>query len=187
MAIAPSMIELKYFTADDFEQLIKWIDTKELLTNWAGSMFSFPLNQESLAWYISDTNDLQTSEAFMFKAVEKSSGKTIGHISLGSISKRNRSGRISRVFISDEAKGKGFCQQMVRAILKIGFEDVKLHRICLGVYDFNESAIKCYKRAGLQIEGINRDVLWYEEKYWSLVEMSMLENEWAESNGSNPE
>jgi RimJ/RimL family protein N-acetyltransferase len=171
------MIELRPFTENDFDQLVNWIDTPELLANWAGSLFSFPLTRDSMSWYIKNTNK-PNDDVFVYKAIETDSEQTVGHISLGSISKKNRSGRISRVFICNEAKGKGYCSQMVTAILQIGFEDLKLHRICLGVYDFNVSAIACYKKAGFVIEGTNRDVLWNNDSYWSLVEMSMLESEW---------
>jgi len=46
------------------------------------------------------------------------------------------------------------------------------------VYDFNEAAIRCYKRCGLQVDGVMRDVLRHDDHYWSLVEMSILEDEW---------
>ena len=69
---------------------------------------------------------------------------------------------------------------MVSAVLKIGFEDLKLHRICLGVYDFNKAAISCYKKAGLVIEGTNRDCLLFKTQWWSMVEMSILEEEWRD-------
>ena len=115
----------------------------------------------------------------MYKAIDGTTGETVGHISLGGISKKNRAGRISRVLVAPGHQGKGYCRQMVTAILKIGFEVLQLHRICLGVYDFNSAAISCYKKAGLLTEGTNRDCLLFKDKWWSLVEMSMLEGEWA--------
>jgi RimJ/RimL family protein N-acetyltransferase len=173
------MIRLEPFTQDDFAQLIEWINTEELLTNWAGSLFSFPLTQSSMEWYIEKTNDLKKSDAFIYKVVDQNSGITVGHISLGGISRKNRSGRISRVLIgSGDHKGKGYCKDMVRAILKIGFDELKLHRISLGVYDFNSPALKCYQSSGFSVDGIMRDILLYQDKWWSLIEMSILEEEW---------
>ena len=175
------MIRLEYFEQNDFTQLIEWIHSEELLTNWAGSLFSFPLTQDSMSWYIQKTNDLQTSDAFVYKVVDDDTGETVGHISLGGISRKNRSGRISRVLIGSGAhRGKGYCKDMVRAILKIGFEDLKLHRISLGVYDFNTSALKCYQSAGFSIDGKMRDVLAFGDQWWSLIEMSILEDEWQQ-------
>lgn len=173
------MIVLEYFGRNDFDQLMKWIEDDELLMNWSGSLFSYPLTLKSLEWYIDDVNDINNSDAFIYKAVDVVSGKTVGHISLGSISKKNKSGRISRVLVGgNDNRGRGCCQQMVKAILKIGFEELQLHRISLGVYDFNTAAINCYKKSGLIVEGITRDVLNFKGNWWSLVEMSILEKEW---------
>lgn len=130
-------------------------------------------------WYISNTNDLATSDAFVYKVVEVESGEIVGHVSLGGISRKNRSARISRVLIgSGPHKGKGYCKDMIKAILKVGFEELNLHRISLGVYDFNTAAIKCYKSSGFSVDGISRDVLLQKGEWWSLVEMSILEHEW---------
>jgi len=176
------MVKLEYFEQSDAQQLIDWIDSKRLMMNWSGSLFSFPLTLQSVAWYIEDVNDIATSEAFVYKAVDDITGKVVGHISLGGISQKNKAGRISRVFVSKENEGKGYCKQMVEAVLKVGFDDLNLHRIALGVYSFNTGAIKCYQNAGMHIEGVNRDVLQFENEWWSLVEMSMLQNEWNDKS-----
>ena len=175
------MIKLEYFTPDDFAELMGWISDETILMNWSGALFSFPLTQSSMEWYVENVNDIKKSEAFIYKAINVETGKVVGHISLGGISKKNRAGRISRVLVAPEYQGKGYCRQMVSAVLKIGFEELNLHRICLGVYDFNKAAISCYKKAGLVIEGTNRDCLLFKGNWWSLVEMSILEEEWDEA------
>jgi RimJ/RimL family protein N-acetyltransferase len=173
------MIKLEYFTEEDFQQLMDWIHNEHLITNWAGSLFSYPLTERSLDWYIEETNDLHKSDALVYKAVDSETGNMVGHISLGSISRKNHAARISRVLVGDVCqRGKGICTQMINAVLKIGFEQLQLHRISLGVYDFNEAAIRCYQRCGFVTEGVSRDVLRYNNEYWSLVEMSILEHEW---------
>ena len=179
-----SMIILEYFKKEDFQQLIDWVSDDHLMTNWAGSLFSFPLTAEKLDWYISDTNDLEKSDALVYKAIDTDKGNIVGHISLGGISRKNNAARISRVLIGNTAeRGKGFCVGMIKAVCKIGFEDLKLHRISLGVYNFNISAIKCYEKSGFVTEGVFRDVLRYNDTYWNLVEMSMLEDDWRSLNG----
>jgi RimJ/RimL family protein N-acetyltransferase len=175
------MVKLEYFDREDFKQLIEWMNSEHLITNWAGSLFKYPLTEDSLDWYIEDSNNIEESDAFIYKAVDTKTGKTVGHVSLGSVSEKNRAARISRVLVGNTAeRGKGYCTGMINALLKIGFEDLKLHRISLGVYDFNKAAIKCYEKCGFVKEGLMRDVLKYEDgTYWSLLEMSILENEWS--------
>jgi RimJ/RimL family protein N-acetyltransferase len=174
------MIRLETFKKEDFQQLINWIDSERLMVNWAGSLFSYPLTEESLEWYIHDTNDMANSDTFVYKAVEKETGETVGHISLGGISWKNKSARVSRVLVGNtEKRGRGICQGMIQCILELGFDALELHKITLGVYDFNTSAIRCYEKAGFKIEGRLRDTFLYEgDEYWTLVEMGILEDEW---------
>lgn len=175
------MVKLEYFTQDDFEQLMHWITNEELLMNWCGSTFQYPLTQEDLTWYIKDANDPEQSEVLIYKVVDTQLGQAIGHISLGSIDRKNSSARISRVLIgSKKVRGKGYCQDMIHAILRIGFEELNLHRISLGVYDRNKAAIRCYRRSGFRRDGVLRDKSKVGDTYWSLVEMSVLEHEWHE-------
>lgn len=172
------MLQLHFFEPADIQQLINWINSEELLMNWSGRMFSFPLTQESMEWYVKDTNVIGSSDAFIFKAVDN--GEMVGHISLGGISPTNKSARISRVFVSETGRNKGVCTFMVQELLQFGFEKLNLHRIALGVYTTNQSALNCYLKAGLKIEGIHRDVLLYNDDFWSMTEMAILAHEWAE-------
>ena len=176
------MIILEPFGPNDFQQLIDWIDTEELLIKWSGSLFSFPLTIKSLEWYVKDTNVLDESDAFVYKAVDTETGIVVGHMSLGGLSWKNRSSRISRVLVSPDAQQKGICQQMTKAVLKIGFEELGLHRIGLGVYENNKAALNCYLKSGFNIEGVSRDILWYNGEFLSMVEMAILEAEWSVLN-----
>ena len=177
------MIRLEYFEKSDFNQLVEWINNEELLINWAGSLFRFPLSEKSLDWYIENSNDIQGSDVLIYKVIHVESDCVVGHISLGSINRSEGSARITRVLIGNtNERGKGFCQGMIKAILHIAFDQMNLHRVSLGVYDFNTSAIRCYEKAGFTKEGLMRDVKKANGEYWSLVEMSILEDEWRERN-----
>ncbi|MEO6721588.1 MAG: GNAT family protein [Ferruginibacter sp.] len=178
------MVRLERFEQGDFQQLIEWINDEELLIAWSGNLFSFPLTQHSLEWYISDTNEVNNSTAFVFKVVDED-GKMIGHISLGSISWKDRSARLTRVLVGDSgSRGKGYCYEMVKAVLKIAFEELKLHRVGLGVYGSNPGAVRCYERAGFITEGVSRDIMRYKNNWLSMIEMSILEDEWRQQNAS---
>ncbi len=177
------MINLEHFEHSDIPQLINWINTEELLTKWSGSLFSFPLTTSSLEWYIKDTNIPNESDAFIYKAIDTETGEVVGHISLGGLSWKNRSSRISRVLVGNPVlQQKGICQQMTKAALRIGFEELGLHRISLGVYENNKAALNCYLKCGFNIEGVSRDILWFNNEFLSMVEMGILENEWRALN-----
>ncbi|WP_112182565.1 GNAT family N-acetyltransferase [Paraliobacillus zengyii] len=174
------MIRLEYFTEDDFEQLIEWNNgtSPAFLLQWAGPTFIFPLSKSQLSTYLEDSNQ-QDATKLVYKVIDVQSGRTIGHISLGNIDYRNKSARIGKVLVGDTSmRGKGTGELMIKAIVKIGFEDLHLHRLSLGVFDFNIGAINCYKKAGFLIDGLLRDYRKMNDQYWSLYEMSILETEW---------
>ena len=174
------MIELKYFERSDFKQLINWVDSPEFLLQWSGPMFDYPLNETQLEKYIENANHAG-SGTMVYKVVDQETGQAIGHISLGRIDRKNKSARVGKVLIGDKnQRGNGIGQLMLKEILKIAFEDLHIHRVSLGVFDFNVSAITCYEKAGFVKECLHRDTSKIDNEYWSLWEMSILENEWLE-------
>jgi len=175
------MIELQYFDVSDFQQLINWIDTPEFLLQFSGPFFNFPLTEEQLENYLIDTNKANAN-TLVYRVLHKDTGKIIGHISLGSIDRKNKSARVGKVLIGDESvRGLGIGQLMMKEILQVAFDELKLHRVTLVVFDFNVSAIACYEKAGFVKEELLRDASKIGNEYWSLWEMSILKNEWLET------
>ncbi|KMN43365.1 MULTISPECIES: GNAT family N-acetyltransferase [Bacillus] len=172
------MIKLENFTRNDFKQLINWIDSKEFLIQWSGNAFTYPLNEQQLERYIESAN-CENSNTFVFKVIDEETKNVIGHISLGQIDNVNKSARIGKVLVGDtNMRGRSIGKQMMRAVLYIAFNELKLHRVTLGVFDFNTSAITCYEKIGFVKEGLLRDARKVGDTYWNLWEMSMLEYEW---------
>jgi RimJ/RimL family protein N-acetyltransferase len=175
------MIELKYFERSDFNQLIKWVDSPGFLLQWSGSQFNYPLGEAQLEKYIENANH-EHSERLVYKVIDTESEEVIGHISLGKIDRKNNSARVGKVLVGEQkARSKGIGQQMIKEILKVAFDELHLHRVTLGVFDFNAPAIRCYEKVGFVKEGLFRDTNKNGDEYWSLWEMSMLEDEWLES------
>ncbi len=167
------LIKLEPLKRSDFKQLINWINSEEFLIQWSGNAFTYPLNDQQLEQYIESTNILA------FKVIDEDSKEVIGHISLGQIDNINRSARIGKVLVGDtKMRGRSIGKHMMKAVLHIAFGELKLHRVTLGVYDFNTSAISCYEKIGFVKEGLLRDSKKVGETYWNLWEMSMLEYEW---------
>ncbi|MFC7061953.1 GNAT family N-acetyltransferase [Halobacillus seohaensis] len=171
------MIKLQAFTEHDFAQLISWVSSPEFLLKWAGPNFTYPLTHEQLYEYIKGANQ-NNSNMLVYKVIEHSTNTTIGHIALKNIDLENNSARVGKVLVGDHARGQGFGLLMMEEILKVAFQDMKLHKVTLGVFDFNEPAVKTYKKVGFQVDGLLRDHRKFDKEYWNLIEMSILCSEW---------
>ncbi len=169
------MVRLEKFSDSDFEQLITWVDSEELMLQFAGPVFKFPVTNAQLEEYI------KPSSRMVFKVVSDLNNQTIGHCEIGNINKENQSASLCRLLIGDKSmRGKGIGQSMISQLLKICFTQLNLHRVELWVYDFNRSAISCYKKSGFRNEGIARDALKVKDGYWSANLMSILKPEWTD-------
>lgn len=172
------LIKLEKFKTSDAETLISWIPDKEFLLQWGGPSYTFPLTEDQLQDEI-NMMSCEPVKALMFTVKIADTDEVVGHIQLLGIDLVNSSARIGRVLVGNkEFRNKGIGMKMINSILEIGFETFKLHRVDLGVFDFNKSAIACYEKAGLKIEGTFRDARKINDKYWSLINMSILEEEY---------
>lgn len=174
-------IDLRAFERKDFSRLIEWVKSPAFLLQWAGPIFSFPLDEPQLARYLEKPHGVRSGRK-IFKAVHSGTHEVIGHIELDDLDWGNKSGRLCRVLVGDPSlRGKGIGVQMTRKILEVGFNQLGLHRIDLVVFDFNEEALRCYERVGFVKEGRLRDARRIGSEYWSLYQMSILEHEWRPS------
>ncbi|HYG60211.1 MAG TPA: GNAT family protein [Symbiobacteriaceae bacterium] len=108
--------------------------------------------------------------------VEKN-GTLIGSVRLWRVSERNRSAMLT-IFIGEKrAWGSGYGTDAMRLILRQAFGPMKLHRVELNVFDFNERAIRCYERVGFTREGIRREALCRDGRYHDILVMGILREE----------
>jgi len=167
------MILFEKFEKSDFDRLISWVDSELFMVQFSGPIFSYPLTHDQLETYSSATNRL------VYKVIHSSDHKIIGHAELNNIDLKNQSARICRILVGDkENRNKGYGKQIIKKLLQIGFEDLKLHRIDLGVFDFNESAINCYLSCGFVKEGLLRESYKVGDQFLSGYNMAILDREY---------
>lgn len=176
------LIKLEQFKTSHVPTLVSWIPDSEFLLQWSGPAYIFPLTQEQLQ---ADINMMlsENPKALMFTARLSDTNEIVGHIQLLGIDLVNKCACIGRVLVGNEQlRNKGIGMEMVNGLLDMAFVTLKLHRVYLGVFDFNKSAIACYEKAGFKIEGTSRDFRKINDEYWSLINMGILEDEYKKSN-----
>jgi RimJ/RimL family protein N-acetyltransferase len=173
-------IQLQPFTEADIDRLIEWIPTPRFLLQWGGAGLRFPLARDQWLSHVAKSKEVPP-DRLIYKAVDEDTREVVGHGEILAIDRHNRSATLGRILVgSPQARGHGAGQQLVRELVRICFQELKLHRVALRVYDFNRSAIRCYERVGFQHEGRQRDVHRIGEEYWSVSVMSILEGEWEQ-------
>jgi len=177
-------MKLRRLERDDCDTLLSWIPSANALFQWSGPWdFMWPLGTEQL------TRDLEAASdnRRVLAAVEEDGGAMVGHVML-TIWPPHSFGVIGRVLIDPACRGGGLGTALMREVVRIGFDELGLHRLQLAVYDFNTPAIACYQQAGFVIEGRLRDSLKASDGYWNAYVMAMLEDDYraARSHQSGP-
>jgi RimJ/RimL family protein N-acetyltransferase len=174
------LVSLRYFNRADFAQLLEWSGDAEFLLQWAGPQFRHPLSPAQLDRYLASANDLNVSERLIYTVVHGRTSRAVGHLSITHIDRVNRSCRFSGALLGDPAmRGRGIGTRMLMKALGICFGPLGMHKASLRVLEFNAVAIRSSIKAGFRIDGVLRDAHRCGDRYWSLLEMSILEREWS--------
>lgn len=142
------------------------------LTSWT----SAPLSRSSVERLFEDREKSVTDDSFAVHA--RSLREPIGVISLMNISEANSSADLSVILGPSEERDQGYGADAIRTILDYGFGELKLHRVGLSVFDFNEPAIATYEKLGFRKEGRYREAVKRNGNFHDAVLMSVLRGEW---------
>lgn len=113
-------------------------------------------------------------EVVQFIIAWRDSGQKIGTVYFRDVDKKNNSAEFG-IFIGEEdARDKGAGSEATALFVKYGFERLNLHRIFLRVFEYNERAVRCYRKAGFAEEGLFRDMVFLDDQYYNIIFMSCI-------------
>lgn len=104
--------------------------------------------------------------------------QVLGEVVFNEIDWANRCAGFRIALFAETYFGRGFGTKATARMLRFGFEELDLHRIELEVYEFNPRAIHVYEACGFTREGVRRDVLCRDGKYYDSIVMSLLTPEY---------
>ncbi|AFC30545.1 GNAT family acetyltransferase [Paenibacillus mucilaginosus 3016] len=116
-------------------------------------------------------------------AIENEENKLIGWVFLKDIEHEHGRAGIG-ILLAPEARGQGYGKEAMKAMIRIGFDQLRLHKIYLTTRGLNEQAIALYKKIGFVIEGKLREHAFCDGQYYDTYYMGMLKSEWQISNKS---
>ena len=147
--------------SQDIEQFTEWLNDFET-TDYLGRSSELMTLEGEKEFLEKDNNPEAT-----FVIVTINDDKMIGTVSLG-------------IFIGDkEYRNKGYGTEAIKLILEYGFEYMNLHNIKLDLMEFNDRALKCYKKCGFKEYGRRRKCKFVNGKYYDTISMDVLAEEFT--------
>lgn len=179
-------VSLRESREEDFERLVRWwadpsiavfqsnylrptpaATVADLMRGWGANVGT----DAGFTIILNPAGDAQAQAA--------NEGRVIGQISLFGIDK-NRCATLG-VVVGKEYWGNGLGTEAVRLMVRYGFIEMGLHRIQLGVYAYNDRAIRSYARAGFTEEGRRAESAYRGGRWHDEVQMAILEQGWRTS------
>ncbi|MBC3986111.1 GNAT family N-acetyltransferase [Streptomyces sp. AC536] len=103
------------------------------------------------------------------------SGAYLGEMALTEVDPDNESAAL-RISLAPRARGRGAGPEAIRLLLDHAFGQVRLHRVWLEVFAFNDRARRAYERCGFHVEGRLRHAFhWAGERHDTLVMAALNE------------
>lgn len=160
------MIILKPFKTRDWEYLSSWISTESELIQFAGPIFTFPINQSQVERYLSNKNRI------VFK-IETETKQTIGMAEISM--EDNNVSKLARILIGEKSmRGKGIGTELINKLTEYSFGKLKSKKVVLNVYSWNIGAIKCYQKVGFSKTDKPIELVRVGSDEWETIEMEKL-------------
>jgi RimJ/RimL family protein N-acetyltransferase len=105
------------------------------------------------------------------------SDQLIGEVMLRLSSARHRQGEIGWSLHPD-AQGHGYATEAAREVLRIGFEDLGLHRVVADADPRNTGSIRIMERLGMRHEALYREAFFLKGEWVDETHYAILEDEW---------
>ncbi|WP_143384220.1 GNAT family N-acetyltransferase, partial [Francisella tularensis] len=107
-----------------------------------GINYQFPLD------YLQIKQTMDNKSNLLFNVLDDED-KSIGHCQIIRLDQANKKASIGRLLIYEEYRAKGLGKLMIKKLLEFA-KSIGLKNISLRVFDFNNSAIKCYETIGFE-------------------------------------
>lgn len=126
----------------------------------------------------------EQGQSLVLAAVSQRDGRVVGEVNLEWLSRQHRQGELGFVFNPDY-QGQGLATEAAEAMLRLGFDDLGLHRIIGRCDARNRSSARLMERIGMRREAhfVHNEIFkgeWGEEFLYAL-----LEQEWKSRQASS--
>jgi len=162
-------IYLRPITIEDTDNVLRWRNgenvkpffiyqediTKEMHYNWLETK-------------------VKTGKVVQFIIVEEETDRGIGSVYIQDVDYNHKKAEYGIFIGEDNCSGKGYGTIAAKLMVQYAFEELKLHRVYLRVYEENKRAISSYEKAGFKQEALLRDDVYVNGVYRNVVLMGII-------------
>jgi RimJ/RimL family protein N-acetyltransferase len=171
------LVRLRAYEKFDLDAVMKWKNDEEVTYWLGGEALLYPVSSIAEERFI-EAAASPTDRQKNFVIETLADRRYIGGIWFNGIDWRSRHAAIGIVIGDKSLWGKGYGTDAMRVLLRLGFDQMNLHRIWLHVHDYNVRGIKSYEKCGFKREGVLRQDHFARDRYHDTIVMGILDSEY---------
>ncbi|HEY1251935.1 MAG TPA: GNAT family protein [Thermoanaerobaculia bacterium] len=166
---------LRSIERDDLSRCHDWMNDEDLRRTLAQR---YPMSLAREADWVERVTRGQDPSEMVFAICLIRGDRHIGNCGLEHIDRDNGTATLG-IFIGEaDCRGQGLGEETVRTLCRFGFDELRLEKIRLDVYEGNP-AIRTYERVGFRREGVLRAEIFRRGGRRDVIRMGLLRDELA--------
>ena len=173
-------VRLRSAERSDLERFLEWINDPEVTE---GLTLFLPMSSvDEDKWFDTVMQRPQEEKPLVIDMKDGADWRLIGNSSFFDFDWIARVGEVGIMIGDKSVWNQGYGTEVMTLLLRHGFATLNLNRIYLRVYAENKRAIRTYEKAGFVHEGRMRQGVYKHGKYFDVLFMSVLREEWDARN-----
>jgi RimJ/RimL family protein N-acetyltransferase len=169
---------LRPFAASDFEPVLAMQSHADVLRYLYWEPRTADEMREVLARKSGSTALRAPGDNLAFAVVLEATGEVVGDCGLQWHDNEHRQGEIGFIVHPDH-QGRGYATEAARALLRVGFEETRLHRVIGRTEARNTASARVLERLGMRREAHLIENEWVKGEWQSELVYALLDREWG--------
>lgn len=183
--VRTSRLLLRPLTADDTDALLTYRSLPEVCRFAPFEPMTRELIEDRLAtqWTASELTD--EGQVLVLGIEVAGTGRLVGDVVLFWHSRKHRGGEIGYLLHPDFS-GHGYATEAAHALLRLGFDQLDLHRIVARIDERNEPSVRVARRLGMRQEARLVRNEFFKGEWSTELDFAMLAQEWPAHRAAWP-
>lgn len=164
-------LKLRPYTEDDIADLVPLVGTREVAATTL--RIAHPYTEQNAKDFLPLT---QEPDRIWLAITLRSDGRQIGGVGLR-LELQHDHAELG-YWLGVPYWGQGYATEAAREMLRYGFEDLALHRVCASHFSHNPASGRILRKLGMRYEGCQRHHLRKWDKFIDLDLYGILRQEW---------
>ncbi|AGK98072.1 acetyltransferase, ribosomal protein N-acetylase [Clostridium pasteurianum BC1] len=161
---------LRAYKEEDIKLAMKFVNDREL-KKFLVTNIPFPMSLWEEETWVKAQKGSESGE-YNFAIEDIKTNKYIGGCGIQKVNWLTRVAVVGIMIGDKDYWSKGYGTDAMKVLMKFIFEDMNINKIRLNTFSFNERAKKCYEKCGFEVEGILKNEIFKEGKYYDEIIMS---------------